>query len=162
MVEKLTELQKVAGVHILTLRADQGTNSAHILRMIFDELLETTDPHLVIDMTETGVIVSEVCSEIIRYARKIFGRGKKLRLIGAPTEARQMLDILNAEKNLLFSNELTGALLSLPTDVRQHLDIHDRREGVKRRWQGVSLGEKNRRQTERRTDLPLDLILMEA
>ena len=162
MVDKLTELQEVGGVHILTLRGDQYADSAHTLRMIFDELTEMEDPHIVIDMAETGTIAPEVYAELVRYSRKMFKRGKKLRVVGLPTGTRQLLDILNARENFLFSDELTGSLLSLPEDVRRRLDIHDRREGVKRRWQGDSLGEKNRRRAERRMDLPADIVLMEV
>ena len=73
-----------------------------------------------------------------------------------------MLDVLNTGENILFLDELTGALFSLPEDVREHLDMHDRREDSERRWQGDSLGERNRRRTERRTDLPADIVLMEV
>jgi len=157
-----TELRKVEGVHILTLRSDSDADSAHTLRMIFDEFLEMKDPHLVIDMMETSTVAAEVCAEIIRYSRKIFKRGKKLRLVGPPAETRQMLDVLDTTENLLFFNELTGALFSLPEDVRQPLDVRDRREDRKRRWQGDSIGGKNRRMAERRMGLPADAVLMEA
>ena len=162
MVDKLTELQEVSGVHILTLRGDQDTDSARTLRMIFDELVGMEDPHIVIDMTETGIITTKVCAELVRYSRKIFKRGKKLRVVGLPTETRQMLNVLNTMENLLFFGGLTGALLSLPEDVRQRLDMHNRREDGERRWQGHSLGGKNRRRAERRMDLPADIVLMEV
>ena len=163
MVNTRTELREVDGVYILTLRGDQDTDSAHTLRMIFDELAGTEDPHLVVDMTETETVATAICTELIRYSRKMFERCKKLRVVGVPVKTRQMLDVLNTRENLLFLDELTGALFSLPEDVRQRLDMHDRREDDgERRWQGDSLGEKNRRRTERRMDLPADIALMEA
>ena len=162
MVDRLTELQEVRGVYILTLRGDQDTDSANTLRMIFDELAGMEDPHLVIDMTETAAIATKVYNELVRYSREMFKRSKKLRVVGLPSKTRRMLNALNARENFLFSNELTGSLLSLPKDVRGRLDVHDRREGVKRRWQGDSLGGRNRRRTERRMGLSADIVLMEV
>lgn len=162
MMNMRTELREVEGVHILTLRRDQDADSAHTLRMIFDELAEMEDPHIVVDMTETGTVAAAVHAELIRYSRKMSKRGKNLRVVGAPAETRQMLNVLNTTETLLFFGGLTGALLSLPEDVRQHLDMHNRREDGERRWQGHSLGGKNRRRTERRMDLPADVVLMEV
>ncbi len=162
MMNTRTELQEIEGVHILTLRGDQDADSAHTLRMIFDELAEMEDPHIVVDMTETGTVARAVHAELIRYSRKMFKRGKKLRVVGVPAETRRMLDALNTMENLLFFDGLTGAFLSLPEDVRQRLDMHDRREDRERRWQGHSLEGKNRRRVERRMGLPADVGLMEV
>ncbi len=162
MVNTRTELREVEGVHILTLRGDPDVNLAHTLRMIFDELAGMEDPHLVIDMTETDTVAAAICAELILYSRKMFERGKRLRVVGGPAETRQMLGVLNTKENLLFFGGLTGALLSLPEDVRQRLDMHDRREDGERRWQGHSLGGKNRRRVERRMDLPVDIVLTEV
>ena len=157
-----TELRKIEGVHILTLRGDQDADSAYTLRMIFDELIEMEDPHLVIDMTETGAVATAVCSELIRYSHKMFKRSKKLRVVGVSIKAYQTLNVMNSRENFLFFNELTGALLSLPEDVRQHLSMHDRREDRERRWQGHSLGGRDNRRAERRMGLPADVALIEA
>ena len=159
MSERHVELSELEGVYILRLRGNQDMDHADSLREVLVELAETEGTNIVIDMTETNSISPAISTEIIECSRRLSKNNNKLRMVGVPTETRQMLDVLNADENLVLFQELTGALLSFPSTVTSNLDIPERRNGDERRWHAHSISGGNDRTNERRMDIAKETLL---
>ena len=65
-------------------------------------------------------------------------------------EVGEIFEVIGAEKFLGIFQDMTGALLATPEEVRERLGIDDRRAGEDRRKEDVPARDEDRRTGERR------------